>query len=118
MNAKTSIISATTAFAIAIGSLTAATPGQAAPFAAIGGANIETAAPAVEEVGRRGRRYRRGWRRGHRRHHGGAAAAAIIGLTAGAIIAGAAAGPRCRVVRVRRWSPRYQAYVVRRQRVC
>ncbi|MEM8662646.1 MAG: hypothetical protein AAGF49_00820 [Pseudomonadota bacterium] len=115
---KNALIAATTAVAIAVGSLAVPQTAAAAPFSVFKAADLETAAPAVEEVGRRGRRFRR---HRHRRNYAGAAAAAgIIGLAAGAIIAGSAAQayPRCRIVRTERWSPRYQAYVISREEVC
>ncbi|MEM8662647.1 MAG: hypothetical protein AAGF49_00825 [Pseudomonadota bacterium] len=120
---KRRIVAVSTALAVAVTSLTAPATANAAPYSAFKTSHIETGATAVEQVQRRRIRRRRVYRgrryRGRRYNPGAAAAAGIIGLAAGAIIAGgAAARPRCRVVRVRRWSPRYQAYVVHRRRVC
>ncbi len=119
MTIKSTIIGATTAIVIAATSVAVPTTASASPFAALNGAQVETQAAGVVEVKRR--RHR-----GHRRHHHGgvnAGTAAAIGV--GALILGAAvaasaanAGPRCRTVRVERWSPRYQAYVIRKERVC
>ena len=116
MTFKTTIISAATALAIAAGTIAVPATASASPFAALQTTTIETGAAGVEEVKRR--RIRHG-RRGYRGVNPGAAAAAI---GVGALIVGAAiaanARPRCRVVRVERWSRRHQAYVIRRQEVC
>ena len=116
MTIKTAFIGATTAIAIAAASVAVPTTASASPFAAVKGTQIETQAVGIEEVKRR---------RGHRRHHrhgvnpGAAAAIGVGALILGAAIAGSAqARPRCRTVRVERWSPRYQAYVIRKERVC
>ncbi|MEM6762995.1 MAG: hypothetical protein AAF615_08960 [Pseudomonadota bacterium] len=113
MNLKSAFVAAATAAAIATTSIAVPATASATPISVFKSAQIETQATGVEEVGRR--RYRRG-----RRNHGGAiAAGAIIGLAAGLIAGSAAqARPRCRTVRVERWSPRYQAYVIRKRRVC
>ncbi|MEM9224446.1 MAG: hypothetical protein AAGB11_18880 [Pseudomonadota bacterium] len=117
MTIKNAIICATTALSIAAGSVAVPMTAQAAPFAKFSN-QIETEAAGVEEVGRRGRRYRR-WRgRGRRGVNPGAAAAIGIGAFAlGAAIAAGAANS-CRTVYVERWSPRRGAYVVRRETVC
>ncbi len=118
MTFKSTFIGATTAIAIAATSVAIPTTASASPFAALNGAQVETQAAGVVEVKRR--RHR-----GHRRHHGGVNAGTAAAIGVGALILGAAvaasaanAGPRCRTVRVERWSPRYQAYVIRKERVC
>ena len=113
MTMKTTLIAASTALVIAGTRLTAPTAATASPFAAFKTTEIQTEATGVEEVGRR-------WRRRGRANAGAVAAGAIIGLAAGAIIASGAAQarPRCRTVRVERWSNRHQAYVIRKRRVC
>jgi len=119
MTITKSLIAASTALAIAAGSIAVPTTASAAPFPTYAGAAVETQS-AVETVGGK-RRHRRHHRRHGRRLHPGAAAAIGLGAFAlgAAIASGAAqAAPRCRVVNVRRWSPRYRAYVVRRERVC
>ncbi len=100
-----------TAAAITLGSLTAAAPASAGSFAPAVSKNIETTAPAIEEVGRRGRRA------------GAAAALGIAAFATGLAVAGAAnARPAyrrdCYIERVRVWRPRLNAYVIRKQRVC
>ena len=101
-----------TAAAITLGSLTAAAPASAGSFAPAVSKNIETTAPAIEEVGRRGRRA------------GAAAAIGIAAFATGLAVAAGAANARpvyrrdCYVERVRVWRPRLNAYVIRKQRVC
>ncbi|MEM6847643.1 MAG: hypothetical protein AAF580_06145 [Pseudomonadota bacterium] len=102
-----------TAAAITLGSLTAAAPASAGSFAPVVSKNIETTAPAIEEVGRRGR------------HAGAAAALGIAAFATGLAVAGAAtAHPYpvyrrdCYIERVRVWRPRLNAYVIRKERVC
>jgi len=117
MSMKTTFIAATTALAIAAGSLVPSGPAAANPFGAFAPTQLTPEASAVEEVGRRPIR-----RRGHRRHHSHGAAAAAIGLGAfalgAAIASGAARANQCYWQRVKVWSPRYKAYVIRQQRVC
>ncbi|MEM0909085.1 MAG: hypothetical protein AAGJ94_17095 [Pseudomonadota bacterium] len=122
MNIKSSIIGATTAFAIAAGSIAfPATASAASPFGAMKTAQIETSATGVEEVKkrRRGKRYGKRYRRG-RGINAGTAAAIGVGAVALGILAATAAqsAPRCRVVKRQRWSNRYNGYVTVRQRVC
>ena len=118
MTIKTAIIGATTAIAIAAASVAVPATASASPFAALKGTQIETQAVGIEEVKRRRGRGRH--RHGRGVNPGAAAAIGVGALILGAAIAGgsAYAAPRCRTVRVERWSPRYQAYVIRRQRVC
>ena len=117
MTIKTAFIGATTAIAIAAGSIAVPATASASPFSAMPTSTIETSTAGIEKVQRR---VRRGVRRGRRGPAFNAGAAAAIGI--GALIAGAAianAAPRrCRIVRVERWSRRHQAYVIRRQEVC
>ena len=121
MTIKTAIIGATTAIAIAAASVAVPHAASAAPFAAVTGAPVETQAAGIERV-----KQRKG-HGGHHRHHRGrgvnpgtAAAIGVGALILGAAIAGSSAyaAPRCRVVRVERWSPRYQAYVIRNEEIC
>jgi len=120
---KNIFIAGSTAAAIALSSIALPATASAMPFAAAS-PGAQVALPGVETVGQRRRHGRRVHRRRHYRGNyynpGAAAAAGIIGLAAGAIIAGSAAnaGPVCRVRRVRVWSPRLGAYVIQRQRVC
>ncbi len=99
-----------TAAAITLGSLTAAAPASAGSFAPAVSKNIETTAPAIEEVGRRGRRA------------GAAAALGIAAFATGLAVGAGHARPAyrrdCYVKRVRVWRPRLNAYVIRKQRVC
>lgn len=119
MTIKTTIISATTAIAIAAGSIALPATASASPFTALQSTTIETQAAGVEKVQRRVRRgNRRGGRRGNNFNAGAAAAIGVGALIVGAALAANAAPRRCRIVRVERWSRRHQAYVIRNKEVC
>lgn len=115
MTIRTAIIGATTAIAITAASIAVPTTASASPFAALKGTQVETQATGIEEVKRRRGRHHR-----HGVNAGTAAAIGVGALILGAAIAGgsAYAEPRCRTVRVERWSPRHHAYVIRKERVC
>jgi len=117
---KTQTVAIATAAAIALGSLVP-TAAQAMPLSGLASADIQTGTPGVEDVQRRGRRFRRG--RGIRRGRGFRRGRAIgAGVALGAFALGAAAAAsaarNCHFKRVRVWSDFRGHYVVRRHKVC
>ena len=125
MNIQKTFVAVSTAFVITAASIAAPTSASATPFAALKSTQVETGAAAVDTVGNnrhRGNRHRRPHRghghRGPRFNHGAAALGFGAFALGAAIAANAQARVYCRDVRVERWSPRRQAYVISVQRVC
>ena len=106
-----SIVAPFVAGAIALSALSATAPAQAAPLGAVAAKEIQVTQQATTEVGYRGRR------------NAATAAGIVIGLSALALGAAAAANAsrpvrRCYIETVEIWSPRRQANVYRDREVC
>lgn len=109
---KSNLIAVATAAAIAMIAVVPAA--NAAPFAAPPATAIITDAEGTISVGRRHRH--------HNCHGCGAAAVGIGAFALGLAIASqsqaATVVRECSIERTRHWSPRLQAYVIRKEKVC
>ncbi|XWN31796.1 MAG: hypothetical protein ROR55_01370 [Devosia sp.] len=100
MRIKQNAIALGTAFAIGLGALAPTGAAQAAPLAPAAVAHVEIDNAGVEKVHRRGRR--------HKHHFHGFNVYVGPGYY----------GRRCFKKRVRVWSPKLHAYVIKRRKVC